>query len=347
MEEDNSPHKSASTKLAIIILVLLLGVSVNEIYLPHSQISGNKDVEISQGLGSRAIGDLLKRGGFIRSKWFFVIYASLRGEASSLKPGTYNFSDRDSIYGIVKTLVKGGTNETIITIPEGWTIKNIADYLENENIVRASDFIQTINPYKLPDIAGQFDLLKDKPVNVGLEGYLFPDTYRIFKGADAEYLILKMLSNFDRKLTPEFRQEIQKQHKTVFEIVTMASLIENEVVSEEDRAVVSGILWKRLDEGIPLQVDATIAFIKNQQSKNQNNNSKISSEDIKINSPYNTYKYRGLPLGPISNPGISAIKAAIYPQDSPYYYYLSTPDGKTIFSKTLDEQNSAKRKYLK
>jgi UPF0755 protein len=121
----------------------------------------------------------------------------------------------------------------------------------------------------------------------------------------------------------------------------MASLLEKEVKSLEDKKIVSGILWKRLENNMPLQVDATISFITGKKDAN------ISIEETKIDSPYNTYKYRGLPLGPICNPGLESIIAAIYPETSNYWFYLSTPEGKTIFSKTLDEHNIAKQKYLK
>ena len=157
-----------------------------------------------------------------------------------------------------------------------------------------------------------------------------------------------MVRNFDAKVTQEVRDAIAGQQKSIFEIVIMASLIEKEVSSEEDRALVSGILWKRISLGMPLQVDATIAYIKNQESRIKNQrDGKISLEDTKIDSPYNTYRYRGLPRGPIANPGLSAIRAAVFPRSSPYLYYLSTPDGRTIFSRTLEEHNAAKEKYLR
>ncbi len=154
-----------------------------------------------------------------------------------------------------------------------------------------------------------------------------------------------MLENFSSKFSLDLRAETMKQEKTIYQIITMASLIEKEVTSESDRALVSGILWKRLSLGIPLQVDATINYIKKERGTSSPSG-KISILDTKIESLYNTYKYAGLPKGPIDNPGISAIKAAIHPKESPYLYYLSAPDGKTIFSKTLGEHNAAKAKYL-
>ena len=150
-----------------------------------------------------------------------------------------------------------------------------------------------------------------------------------------------MLQNFDAKFSNDLRQETLHQNHTTFEIITIASLIEKEVASDSDRALVSGILWKRMKLNIPLQVDATVLYARPKRI------GKVTLADTKINSPYNTYRYTGLPPAPIANPGLSAIRAALYPKKSPYLYYLSTPDGKTIFSKTREEHNRAKAKYLK
>lgn len=327
------------------LFLILAAVSINEVYRPHASFGGSKSVLINPGLGSRQIAELLKKEGVIRSKWIFVAYAALKGAASNLKPGDYIFS-QSSIAEILRDLERGGTNEIAITIPEGWTLNDIAAYLDAEKIARKEDFF-TLTDYRgLASIVNKYDFLKDKPANRGLEGYLFPDTYRIFKDAKAEDIVKKMLDNFGQKLTPDLRTEILKQKKSIFEIVTMASMIEREVISDEDRAIVSGVLWKRLENNIGLQVDATVNYIKQQTTNNKQLTTKISIDDTKIDSLYNTYKYRGLPYGPISNPGISAIKAAIYPKSSPYFYYLSASDGETIFSKTLEEHNTAKRKYL-
>jgi UPF0755 protein len=186
-----------------------------------------------------------------------------------------------------------------------------------------------------------YDFLKDKPENLSLEGYLFPDTYLIEKKESLENIVKIILNNFDKKLNQNLRDEIKKQNKGIFEIITMASLIEKEVINYEDKQIVSGILWKRIKAGVPLQVDASVVYALNAKKE------KISIEDTKINSPYNTYKYRGLPLGPICNPGLESIKAAIYPKETNYWYYLSKPSGETVFSKTLEEHNIAIYKYLK
>lgn len=338
-----------SKKIAALVACgLLILAGANEIFLPHADYEGIKEVEIPKGHGSRKIGKLLKDEGIVRSKWAFVTYVSILGQASSLKPGKYLFGN-DSIQTISRMLVRGNSYEEQITIPEGWNLKEIVVEFEKERIVRAQDLTAFwSNPKEIQFFSSQFDFLGDKPSSAGLEGYLFPDTYRFFRSSDPKVITSRMLENFGKKVTADLRNEISAQKKTVFDIITMASLIEKEVRSDEDRALVSGVLWKRLYTKIPLQVDATIVYAKSQSPgiKNQKNG-KVSLEDLKIQSPYNTYLNRGLPIGPIANPGLSAIRAAIYPQNSPYLYYLSAPDGKTIFSKTLEEHNSAKAKYLR
>jgi UPF0755 protein len=192
------------------------------------------------------------------------------------------------------------------------------------------------------DYSKDFSFLKDKPKNKNLEGYLFPDTYRFFTDVSGEEVILKMLSNFDNKLAPKMREDISSQGKTIFEIITMASVIEKEVRSEKDMKIVSGIFWDRIKNGQALESCATLAYILGV------NKPQYSYEDTRIKSPYNTYINRGLPAGPIANPGIKAIEAAIYPEYTGYNYFLTASEtGETIFSRTYEEHLINKNKYIK
>lgn len=364
---------NASSKIlkGTVICFFVLGYGLAYLLTSHASFIGSKSLEIEKGDGSRIIAEKLKKNGFIQSKWAFIFYLTITGKANNLKPGNFIFSSKSTIPQIARELAYRGTEEKVVTIPEGWSIEDIADYFSADLFVEAPAQAEggsasggekrvILAPFDFYAIAKSknsevrqrlitiFPFLKEVPAPSGLEGYLFPDTYRVYKNASAEDIIIKMLKNFERKISPELQLEIARQKKSVFEIITMASMIEKEVVSDEDRILVSGILWKRLELGIGLNVDATIVFAKIQNSKLKVNNfDKISIEDTKIESPYNTYKYRGLPFGPISNPGLSAIMAAIYPKKSDYLYYLSKPDGTTVFSRTLEEHNIAKAKYLK
>lgn len=337
-------------KRVVVLLFILIGIATlalgYEAHTPHTKFNGTKKVEITPGLGSRKIGALLKREGVIRSKWAFVTYVSLRSQASDLKPGMYAFNDRATIAEIAKGIIAGGA-ELTITIPEGWTAKEIGAYLDRQGIVRQQNFEKITGPNAPSLFLETFAFLKEKPAHDGLEGYLFPDTYRFYANTPTKDVVIRMLENFDVKLSNDLREEISRQRRTIYEVITMASLIEKEAALDADREIVSGILWKRLGLGIPLQVDATLVYIRNQKSETRNRVDKISLADIKLDSPYNTYKYKGLPKGPIANLGMSAIRAALYPKKSPYLYYLSTPEGRIIFSRTLEEHNVAKAKYIR
>jgi len=334
-----------------IILFLLIISSFfvwQGIYLPQNPLGKEKIFKIEEGEGLREISFHLEKEGLIKSRLFFKIYVLSKGVSKNLQAGNYSLFPSMTIPEITQKIVLGDVIKEKITVIEGWNKKEIADYLEEKEIVDAEKFLIALNL----NWEDKYEFLRDKPVNRDIEGYLFPDTYFIeytpnFAIAEnmvlteEERIVQKMLDNFDKKLTQDLREEISRQGKTIFEIVTMASMLEKEVKNFEDKKLVSGILWKRLENGIPLQVDATIIYITGKKT------SQLSLEDLQIDSPYNTYKYRGLPLGPICNPGIDSILAAIYPKESEYWYYLSIPEGETIFSKTLEEHNLAKAKYLK
>jgi UPF0755 protein len=339
----------------IIIFIFLFGVLYlfQGIYLAKdSDFQTEKLFLIKRGEGIEEISVNLEKEGLIRSKASLKAYIFLTGRVKKLQAGEYLLSPSMTVSEIIEKFVYGNTVKEKITIIEGWNLRDIGWHLENKGMFQAEELFELVgfpmidyskitdlpNPQ---DFSQEYDFLKDKPKGLGLEGYLFPDTYYIGKGATIEEIVRVALDNFDEKLTLELREEISKQDKTIFEIITAASLIEKEVRTIEDKKIVSGILWKRLAAGIPLQIDATITYITGKKT------TRISKEETQIDSSYNTYKYRGLPLGPICNPGFESILASVYYKSSDYLYYLSTPEGKTIFSETLEEHNIAKAKYLK
>jgi UPF0755 protein len=323
-------------KVALIVVAVLLSIFLFisfEIYVPINPGSNeNITFTVQSGWSDDEIAANLQKLGIIRSSYFFKFYAILSFQHSNLQAGEYSLSPKMSVYDIVNKMAKGDVIRDTVVILEGWNIKDIGKYLESKGICKQDYFVSLA----AKDYSESFSFLEDKPKNAGLEGYLFPDTYEIAKGESCEDILIAMLANFDQKLTPALRAEIKSQKKSIFDIITMASLIEKEVKTIEDKKIVSGILWKRIAIGMPLQIDATIVYITG--------NANISSKDKTINSPYNTYKYYGLPKGPISNPGMDSITAAVYPTKTDYLYYLT--DGKTIFSETLEEHNAAKAKYL-
>jgi UPF0755 protein len=324
--------------LILIIILFFVRFFWQGIYLPKEKNSKEYVIfKINRGEGVKEISQNLEREKLIKRSWFFIIYNFFTCNTPKLQAGTYLLSPSMSIPEIVEKFVKGDVVKEKITILEGWTIEDIANYLQEKGILNKEDFLKATKK----DFSDEFEFLKEKPKNLSLEGYLFPDTYEVKLGENSEEIINKMLKNFNSKLTQSLREEIKRKNKTIFEILIMASLLEKEVKTKEEKELVAGILWKRLENKIPLQVDATITYITGKKT------TKISLKDIQIDNPYNTYKYLGLPPGPICNPGLESILAAIYPKESDYWYYLSIPNGKTIFSKSLKEHNIAKSKYLK
>jgi len=190
------------------------------------------------------------------------------------------------------------------------------------------------------ELKNKYTFLTEIPQGKSLEGYLFPDTYYFAKDATTQDILEKMLKNFNIKMTDALLDEISKQKKTLYDVITMASIIEGEVQTDEDRKIVSGLFWNRLKIGQAFGSDATLEYVLG------GNKRQHSLAETKTDSPYNTYLYKGLPPGPVSNPGISAIRAAIYPIETEYNYFLSDPKtGKTIFSKTFEEHVVNKGKY--
>ena len=304
------------------MIVLFSSYTYQEIYiakLPNSDVKTT--FLIKKGEKVKEIANNLERKNLIKSAFLFQIYILIKGEAGKLQAGSYELSSSMNIPKIASYFVSGKTIKEKITIIEGWDLNDIGNYLDKKNIVSKKDFVE----YGI----------KNK-----LEGYLFPDTYEICPKSNVAEIANKMVVNFNRKLTPKLREEIAKKNKTIAEVITMASLIEKEAKDFNDKKIVSGILWKRLKYGIPLQVDATINYITGKKGL------KITKEETKIDSRYNTYKYKGLPPGPICNPGLESIIAAIEPQKSPNLYYLSDSNGKIYFSKTLKEHNIKKDKYI-
>lgn len=327
--------KNFSTFAILIFLISLFFFGVN---VPRS-FTEKEDIKftIFTGDGIEQIGDRLEEEGIIIDSILFTTYAFLNNKHQSLQAGTYLLNSNMSISMVLDKIYKGIVVQERVTIIEGWRASEIANYLDGFNGLSGDIFLDIVASEPPKELA----ILYDKPKSRGLQGYLFPDTYFFNYGFSEEDLILAMLTNLDNRLLPEHREEIERRGKTIFEIITMASLIEEEVRSHQDKGMVSDILWRRIEIGMPLQVDATIAFITRKRT------TRISIKETRIESPYNTYINRGLPVGPISNPGLKSILAAIYPIPNDYLFYLSKPTGETVFSRNFQEHIGAKNRYLR
>lgn len=333
--------------IALVLIPVVFFLSYNKGI--SSAVGGSKEdvlFVINKGEGVNTIAANLLKEGLIDSGLYFKIYIWREKLESKLQAGEYILNRNISIKDVVGIFTSGKTlnKEKTIKIIEGWNIDEIDDYLVKESVLGDQAFASLA---KKPasywyESKNNYKFLENSPLGVDLEGFLFPDTYRIFEDATNEDVLFKMLDNFDDKLSDELRQEIKRQGKTIFEIVTMASIIQKEVRSEDDMKIVSGIFWNRINSGQALESCATLAYILGE------NKPQYTVEDTKLVSPYNTYQNPGLPPGPISNPGLNAITAAIYPTKTNYFYFLSRFDnGETVFSETYDEHLRNKAKYLR
>lgn len=306
---------------------------------------------VQEGEGVRAIASNLRNQGLIRNVLVFSTYAKVEGIAGNFQAGVYNLQPSFSSQEIARILSEGEVagQEVNITILEGWSNQEIATYLAEQQrkedgagqTRRADEFLAALNVTdSRTTVPGKsYTFLSEKPDIATLEGFLFPDTYRIFTTFSQEEIVGKMLDTFGAKIEP-LTDDIAASNRTLFEILTIASIIEREVLSSADMKNAADVFWKRLDEGIPLQSDATVNYVTGK------NATRPTLEDISVDSPYNTYKYAGLPPGPIGNPSIAAIDAALNPTPNEYYYFLTKEDGTAVFSRTLDEHNANKAKYL-
>lgn len=336
--------KKLFKKTSLYLIALFLIVAIISFF---NEKKGDNNLasikfKIEKGENVWKVGRNLKEKKVIDSQLSFVFYAYKKGEQKKIKAGEYLINSKLTISEIIELFVNGAinseNNQKKITFPEGWTTKQVATKLSESGFDK-DRFLELTKDVDYFKKKYGYSFLENIPTENGLEGFLFPDTYFFTNNSDMEDVIIKMLDNFDQKLSVDLRGEIKKQNKTIYEIVTMASIIEREVKSNEDRKIVSGIFWRRLMNKQAFQSCATLAYILGENKK------QYSYEDTQVKSLYNTYLYSGLPPGPISNPGINSILAAIYPIKTNYNYFLSNPEtGKTVFSRTLEEHNLNKVK---
>lgn len=334
--------RAIKNKIIILVFIAVLsGVFFyirQQIYYSHGSYRQNKIFEIVKGDGNAAVGKNLEKAGLVSNKFYFYFYIRSHGLLNKLYPGQYFLNGDMAVPEIAAIVTNSKKAYEKVTFIEGWTAKQMASELTSHGFDGGAFLNLANNPSG--EIIAQFAALTDKPADAALEGYLFPDTYYFSKDATPEGILKKILSNTDAKMNPDIADAAKAQDKSLSRILIIASIIEKEVKSDADRAIVSGIFWNRLKIGQALQSDATLTYIFGDK------NAKHSGEQLKIDSPYNSYLYKGLPPGPVSNPGLSAIRAAIYPQNTDFNYFLSDPKtGQTIFAKTYAEHVANKAKH--
>lgn len=338
-------RKKILSFIVILGVIILAGYMILAVYLNNGSKAldpGNKDyvsVVIPAGTGTAGIGNILQDNNLIDSVEIFRIQSRLKGFDGKFKAGEYRLSQNMSMTDMMRIIVSGNAATMRFTIPEGYDIKKTIGKLSSEKLINAEVFAQEIE-------TGQFNFkfLKDAPSGPNrLEGYLFPETYEVFTFSNEHDIINRMLEQFDRVFTKEYYERAEELNMDINEVLTIASLIERETQVNDERAIVSSVIRNRLAAGMPLQIDATVQYALGEQKD------RLSYEDLKINSPYNTYKINGLPPGPICSPGAESIHAALYPADTKYLYYVLKPElnGTHNFAVTYDEFIKYKNQYLK
>lgn len=325
-----------------IALGLILGVGSVYLYANWGTGGGSSDrlFQVSRGDGVQQIADKLQQGGFIRSPWLLRLASRIEGTESRFKAGYYRIPPYASTMAIHRLLVSGEETLEKVTIPEGWTVRKIAALLDSRGICSATDF---------QAVAGSAEVAKQLGVpGKTLEGFLFPDTYFVPKPFPARTIAEMMVSNFFATIGQIAPESVGMDPNKLQDAVILASIVEREYRIPEEAPLIASVFKNRLDAGIGLESCATLEYIITELQQRPHPEY-ITLEDERIDSPYNTYKWRGLPPGPISDPGKTALVAAFHPAKTDYLYFvLQDPDaGRHYFSRDLKEHIQAKFLYLK
>ena len=305
-------------------------------FAPPSLTASTKIIFIKKGTPLKKVSEILEREGIIKNRQFFVFLTTILGKKAKVKAGEYEFHTRMLPLEVFDALVKGQVKRHLVTIPEGYTLPQIAQVLEDLNLVEKRAFLQKasspafINALGLSQFAGPT-----------LEGYLFPDTYHLVRETDPEEVIQMMVHRFKEVFGPDLAREASEVGFSEREAVILASIIEKETSLSEEKPLVSAVFHNRLRKKIPLQSDPTVIY----GIKNFNGN--LTKEDLLRPTPYNTYRIAGLPPTPICNPGKDSLLAAAHPAPVAYLYFVSKNDGSHYFSCDIEEHNQAVSKYQK
>ena len=312
-----------------IVGVLIVGGGLGALYLipnTFAQDDGTQVLVIEKGQTGSEIADMLFERGLIRSTQGFKLWLYLSGTNDKLQTGHYQIPNKVTVRELISLLQEGHVESIRVTIPEGYTVGDIAIVLEKNQIMKAKDFLaeaKTYVPY--PYMKGT------KPATYPVEGFLFPSTYEIPVGATPREVIQMMADEMNRYLTPAVKKQIQAQHMSIHDFVTLASIVERESLFDADRPTIAGVFKKRLAHGIPLQSDATISYVLGYAKEN------VTIGDTQLQSPYNTYVSKGLPPGPIANPGKKSLDAVLHSENTDYLYFVADKEGHNHFSKTYEE----------
>ena len=290
------------------------------------------EVNIPGNTSTQQVAAILADLELIRNKDFFVWYCRLRGYDAQLKAGLYQLRRSQSMSEIVDDLVSGRVAAVKITIPEGYTLQQMKELFTAKGICTPEEWDKAVVRSR------DYPFLRDIPMRENrLEGFLYPDTYYIRHDTSVDQMIELMLKRFSEVWNRDFAELAKQKGLSVYRVVTVASMVEKEALFDSEWQRIAGVIYNRLRDGMLLQVDATVLYSLGGHKE------KVTLKDLEVDSPYNTYRHTGLPPGPIASPGAASISAALQPEEHDYFYYVATPDGHHVFSRTYAEHLKAKK----
>ncbi len=344
---DESVQVSLDT-LEQIGIGLYLQFQQDKISQPLSDDATEVSFRVEQGETPATIAQRLRNEGLISDERIFRLLVGYLGVDSQLEAGSYTLRRNMSMEEIIAQLQHGLANTVTITIPEGWRLEQVGQLAAREGLVNEAEFLALASGNRTLS-SFNYDFLNDRPADspTSLEGFLFPDTYQFDTTAGTKAFIDLLLSTFDQKVTPEMRQRASEMRMTLYEVVTLASIVEREAVVAEERPIIASVFLNRLAKGMYLQSDPTVIYAKGfSEETGRWWNPMLQEETQTVQSPYNTFLYPGLPPGPICSPGLASIEAVLYPADTPYLFFLSRGDGSHAFAETYEEHLENYRKYF-
>ncbi len=297
-------------------------------------------VEVPSGASTDKIANILFDNGLIMNKFIFKYHVKNSDADGKLKAGTFDLNTNMALDNIIESLTvsQKSTNTLRFTIPEGYELKQVVEKLADENIIDKDRFLELTSDKS--NFEGSYEFLKLLEDGQSLEGFLFPSTYEIYNDSTEEVVIEKMLSQFEKIYMEDIVPNMEQVNLSLNEIITLASMVEREAVVDKERSMMASVLYNRLEINMPLQIDATVQYALGERKE------RLLYKDLEIESPYNTYLYKGLPPGPISSPGENSIIATMNPSESEYFFYVLKGDntGEHTFTKTFNEHIEAKPK---
>jgi len=321
----------------IIIIPFLANHWWSESLKPVSENEQTREFVIEQGMNAKDVATSLEKNHLIRNAKAFEFLCKLENADTKLMAGVYNLTPSMSSREILNVLLKGPVPDVVkVTIPEGYTLEEIFDLLVVNGLGTKEEFYQAMYSFNADD----YDFLNEVPMTEKrLEGFLFPDTYFFAKDSEPREILAKFLDRFEKELTKETIARLKELNTSIYTWVTKASIVEREAAKAEERPIIAGVFENRLNNGMLLESCATVQYILNERKP------VLSYEDIAIDSPYNTYKYPGLPPGPIANPGHASLNAVLYPAQTEYLFFVAKNDGSHAFAITFEEHLQNVRKY--